>query len=125
MSSPLIETGTYTSVWALHVRRRLNLGQELERNIRHANEHDDGARRVTGPVVVQRNRPNEQVEDTAPEEAEVEGREARHPRRDLELEQRGRETEDDDVGSNDESVAVNVQVSACAWEGVGCTRMPQ
>lgn len=98
----------------LHVRGGLDLRQELQRDVCNTHEQNHRTRHVASPVVIQRNRSDKDVEDTATEEAEVEGREARHPWRDLELEHRGRETEDYDVRCDDEAVTGDEQISACA-----------
>jgi hypothetical protein len=87
-----------TSIGLTHVRGRLNGRDELKRRVSDTNKADDRTPDdLPDRVAVEDDGADEDVENTASQEAEEEGGVARDLRWDLELEQAVDQTEEDDV----------------------------
>ncbi len=98
--------GAPALVGLAHVGGGLDGGDELEGDVADADEADDAARDDAQDAVVEQDAADEDVEGAAAGEGEEEGRVPRQLRRDLELEQRDAEPEDDHVDADDQGLAV-------------------
>lgn len=98
--------GAPALVGLAHVGGGLDGGDELEGDVADADDADDGARDDAQHVVVQQDATHEDVEGAPPREREQERRVPRQLRRDLELEERHAQAEQDHVDADDEGLAV-------------------
>lgn len=112
--------GAPALVGLAHVGGGLDGGDELEGDVGEADQADDAAGDNAQDAVVEEDGADEDVEDAAAEEAEHEGGIARDLGRDLELEEPDAEAEEEDVGADNDGLAVGVEalvgVTLGAWE---------